>query len=161
MRMVMEGLKGFYSNNVSRWLLTLGALVVAMMMTEPSRARMRPPPCRKRPLPRTSRTCLAVPTPSSSRALMSRELRFPTMRVKATNRSRPERVEPDRHDHGIALRRGICSRTVAASSALGTFFSEGWNEAWAGTPAGQGGTPDPWHGWLECVRMVCFSMTRQ
>ena len=44
MRMVMEGLKGFYSNNVSRWLLTLGALVVAMMMTEPSRAQNATPP---------------------------------------------------------------------------------------------------------------------
>ncbi|WP_165227391.1 hypothetical protein [Aquisphaera insulae] len=41
--------------------------------------------------------------------------------------------------------------------SLGTFFSEGWNEAWAGGPAGRNGTT-PRHGWLGAFDGVFYRL---
>ncbi|MDG3002510.1 transporter [Paludisphaera mucosa] len=40
---------------------------------------------------------------------------------------------------------------------LRTFFSEGWNEAWAGAPAGKNGT-SPRHGWLGAFQGVFYRL---
>ena len=41
--------------------------------------------------------------------------------------------------------------------SLGTFFSEGWNEPWAGGPAGQSGLT-PRHGWLGAFEGVFYRL---
>jgi hypothetical protein len=41
--------------------------------------------------------------------------------------------------------------------SLGTFFSEGWNEPWAGGPAGQSGLT-PRHGWLGSFEGVFYRL---